>query len=652
MTSVPCAAPASASSRARSLVEPDRAWCTRGARASRQLQSHSSPARTPSSAAASPPLTASASVARRVLVETSAPGATSANVRATTAASRPSTSHRSPSRSRRERPGRPVEHDVAEAVDRHDVPTTRPRAAAAGRSSRRARPGRAASPASASGSPCARCAATGPKRSRPWNVAETGSSRHGEREISTASIDAAEALRGGEQQPVVRGRRGGGPRRRCAARPRAAAADARVDHGQVHAGRREGQRPGERRAPVRHVLRRHAVPEVDDRASGRDRARSRRGRRRRTRRRPVVGEERDDHMPASASSAAISPSGVCGSASRSGSRPSSRRTSLVAGPIEATRGPSNGRPPRRRTARRSRGEQQVVGAAAASRGVVRAARRPSRRARARRPRAPRARSASVSTSRPSRARAISRALDRHARERLDQRPRRRRARARRRRRCRARAARERCPGRSRRRVHAGQVARVARCVEEPSAPFGEVTHEQVVVAQRRQRDARAARCGSPAPRHRRRRARAAARPARVACARARVTATVRAEQRPPLEPGELVAQRGDRPDERDRRRADAAAARLGHVGERRDDGALAGQRPALHDRDGLVGRPAARDQPRGDPRQRAARPCRRRACPGSARAPPSRARPLAVLVAGDERDAGWRCSRWVTGMPA
>ena len=36
-------------------------------------------------------------------------------------------------------------------------------------------------------SPSARCAATGPNRSRPWNVSETGSSRHGEALTSTTS---------------------------------------------------------------------------------------------------------------------------------------------------------------------------------------------------------------------------------------------------------------------------------------------------------------------------------------------------------------------------------------------------------------------------------------------------------------------------------
>ena len=46
-------------------------------------------------------------------------------------------------------------------------------------------------------------------------------------------------------------------------------------------------------------------------------------------------------VTASASSAAIRPSGVCGSASRSGSQPSPRSSALVAGPIETSRGPSS-----------------------------------------------------------------------------------------------------------------------------------------------------------------------------------------------------------------------------------------------------------------------------------------------------------------------
>ena len=134
----------------------------------------------------------------------------------------------------------------------------------------------------------------------------------------------------------------------------------------------------------------------------------------------------------------------------------------------------------------------------------------------------------------------------------------------------------------------------------------------------------------------------AARP--LACARARVTATRAPVERPRLEPGELVAQRGDRADDGDRRRADRRVRR--GVARRSSasvatHGALAGQRAALDDRRRLVGRAPAGDELRGDPRQRGARPCRRRACPGSAASAGQSsavARLGRVLVAGDEGD--------------
>ena len=77
----------------------------------------------------------------------------------------------------------------------------------------------------------------------------------------------------------------------------------------------------------------------------------------------------------------------------------------------------------------------------------------------------------------------------------------------------------------------------------------------------------------------------------LACARARVTAMVRPASGPVVEPGELVGERRDRADERDRRGAHLGGARgLGDVAQRRAHRALAGQRPALDDRRRLVRR--------------------------------------------------------------
>src|SRR5918999_6385864 len=58
---------------------------------------------------------------------------------------------------------------------------------------------------------------------------------------------------------------------------------------------------------------------------------------------PVVRQEGDRarHRAASVSSASTRPSGVWGSASRSGSAPRARSSALVAGPIETSRGPSS-----------------------------------------------------------------------------------------------------------------------------------------------------------------------------------------------------------------------------------------------------------------------------------------------------------------------
>ncbi len=56
---------------------------------------------------------------------------------------------------------------------------------------------------------------------------------------------------------------------------------------------------------------------------------------------------------ASVTSAASRPSGVCGSASRSGTAPCARRASLVAGPIETSRGPRSASSPAAATRNRT-----------------------------------------------------------------------------------------------------------------------------------------------------------------------------------------------------------------------------------------------------------------------------------------------------------
>ena len=114
-----------------------------------------------------------------------------------------------------------------------------------------------------------------------------------------------------------------------------------VDHRQVHARGRVRQSALEHPRSRLHVLPRDAVTDVDHpgvRAQARehavDDADELVGQ-------AVVGEERDRERHRSASRASTSPSGVWGSASRCGSAPCSRSAALVAGPIEARRGPSS-----------------------------------------------------------------------------------------------------------------------------------------------------------------------------------------------------------------------------------------------------------------------------------------------------------------------
>ena len=130
-----------------------------------------------------------------------------------------------------------VEDRVAERVGADDVGDQRLRLLARRRLLERSTSSAGSSgvPAEASGAPPASRAATGAKTSRPWNVAETGSSRHGDAEISTASAtppnrSAAahqQAVVGADEQAVLLDRA-----QRDRAPPRA---DLRVDDREVHA---------------------------------------------------------------------------------------------------------------------------------------------------------------------------------------------------------------------------------------------------------------------------------------------------------------------------------------------------------------------------------------------------------------------------------
>ena len=292
------------------------------------------------------------------------------------------------------------------------------------------------------------------------------------------------------------------------------------------------------------------------------------------------------------------------------SPPSSRIVALVAGPIEAMRGPASVPAASwKAVTALERGEDQQVGVErGGARRRRRAARRSCGRARGARPRAPRSRSASGSTSRASRARAISARRDVDARPAPRRGPRRRSAPGRCRARCRARAAPPRC--RADRGDPSGRRARARRGRRSNSraAPFGLVRHEQVEAGEVGElapssgsmRIAGASTTRAPSAC---RRAASA-----LAWARARVTATVRPGSGRAGEPAELPRSAATGADDRDRRRARPARRR---ARARRSGPASpttvrwSGERAALDDRRGLVGRAAGGDQLLGDLRQRA-----------------------------------------------
>ena len=86
--------------------------------------------------------------------------------------------------------------------------------------------------------------------SRPWNVADTGSSRNGERADLDRLRHAAGALGGQPQQPVVGADQQPSVVRADRHRP-ALGADLGIDHRKHHAGRQVGQRAAEDSAPAR-----------------------------------------------------------------------------------------------------------------------------------------------------------------------------------------------------------------------------------------------------------------------------------------------------------------------------------------------------------------------------------------------------------------
>ena len=207
----------------------------------------------------------------------------------------------------------------------------------------------------------------------------------------------------------------------------------RVDDRQVHAGRQvRAARRAAMSAPAQHVVAGDRVGEVDHPRLRAARARSPRGRRRRTRPEPVVGEEADERRRGSSRRRHVR-RGVSARAPRRrraaprsgrrcrgarprrrGSRPCSRSVSLVTGPIETMRVSSAREPPappaacRKKRDGRGGGEGDVVGARAparAPRGGERLGDRLVQREHVHL--APRARSASASTSRAVRGRATS-----------------------------------------------------------------------------------------------------------------------------------------------------------------------------------------------------------------------------------------------------
>ena len=353
-------------------------------------------------------------------------------------------------------------------------------------------------------------------------------------------------------------------------------------------------------------------------------------------------------LPTSASTAATSPSGVWGSASRSGARPCARSSSLVAGPDRGE--------PRRRQRLGARGAEQVAdGGGRGERDVVGGRDRRHRvgverlghrlvereHVDVRAALAQRLDQDVAALARPR----DQDALERDAGQRLDE-P------------LGHRALRDgvggdpcsrerpRGAGAHRRDVEAGEVARVAAVGEQPREQLvdavGARRHQPVVA--REVRDLGGERDGPDRGRLDHRRAELA----QPRGERARLGASARdgdgaAVQRAALEPRQVVAQGGHRPDQRDRGRADALAPRRARRRRPAWRRACAGPGsvPRSITATGSSGGPALGLQPLGDPRQRAdAHVEDERAREARERGPVERRlRLVGILVAGDEGDA-------------
>ncbi len=266
------------------------------------------------------------------------------------------------------------------------------------------------SPASASSAPVARCAATGANRSRPWKVADTGSRRWGEREMSTTWSTPPQRLPGQREQPVVRTHQQ--PTVLAAQGDGAAlGAHLRVHHPHVHSARQVGQGVAQHDRPLPHGEAPDAVGEVDDLGVGRDPADHAVADAHELVVVAVVGEEGDDHALASSRSASTRPSMSWRSASTctvesvlagglAGDGPDRHHAGLA-------RQPAGSGGLQEEPHRGAGGEGHVVGLRQPGLGRRSAARPRSRRAAATSTWAPRSRRASGSTSRASEARATS-----------------------------------------------------------------------------------------------------------------------------------------------------------------------------------------------------------------------------------------------------
>ena len=256
VTSVPCGAPAAASARARSLVEVVARRCSRGRPSTRSRRARCGPRRRARAPRCS---RGRAAVDRQrerpvgVLVEQQLArrdvGERRRVVRGlvvdATRCAEPQPGSRPARRARRRACTLPKRSKRERVGDEAAVVVASGARAARSRRARRRRSGRRRPP---SGAPAARCAATGAKMSRPWNVADDRLEAV-RRARDVDGLDrAAEALGGEREQPVV------GPDEDAvllgrAQRDRAPlAADLGVDDREVHARREVGQRAAQRSA--------------------------------------------------------------------------------------------------------------------------------------------------------------------------------------------------------------------------------------------------------------------------------------------------------------------------------------------------------------------------------------------------------------------